>query len=336
MNRADLHRLTTAIKEVSARIGLVRDAVTSAGKTTEQAIAKNTEATKASQEPKPSREPERVRAEIHLSPEETKRYQAERHESNRLQMRTFWVNVATLIAVSAYAVVAALQWCTMNATYSEIQKQTAASTKSADVARSAADTAANQLVLTERPWVKIKQRIISPLTFNLGGRASGIPVAMIKIEDTIENVGATVAVNVLSWEDVIPVDLDHSIRTARARQREYCDAQRHPNPQGLSGYTLFPHDPSIGQSTVGPQMPNVAAATIRNESGLNGKVAFVLVGCVWYRSSFEPATNPTHQTRFMYWLGKPLDSGGFQPFVIPSGVASELRLIYMPDGFTAD
>src|ERR1700674_5619813 len=137
--------------------------------------------------------------------------------------------------------------------------------KAAEAAKSASETAHDTLIATERPWVKIKQRIISPLTFNVGGRASGIPIAMMTVEDTIENVGQTVAVNVLSWEDVIPVDLDHSIRTARARQKEYCDANRHPDPRGLSGYTLFPHDPSIGKSIVGPQMPKVEAATIRNK-----------------------------------------------------------------------
>jgi len=206
----------------------------------------------------------------------------------------------------------------------------------AEAARNAAKTAADQLVLGERPWVKIKHRIVTPLTFDIGGRTSGIPVALMTIEDTIENVGQTVAINVLSWEDVIPVDRDHSIRTARARQKEYCDANRHPDPRGLSGSTLFPHDPSIQQSIVGPQMPKVAEATIRNEPGLNGKVAFVLVGCVFYRSSFEPRSMSTHQTRFIYWLGVPYSEGGFQPYVIPSGVAGELRLITMPDGFTAD
>jgi hypothetical protein len=193
-----------------------------------------------------------------------------------------------------------------------------------------------QTVLTERPWVKIKQRIINPLTFNVGGRASGIPIAMMTVEDTIENIGPTVAVDVLSWEGVIPVDLNHSISTARARQKEYCDANRHPDPKGLSGYTLFPHDPSVEQSTVGPQMPSVKAATIRDESGLNGKAAFVLVGCVFYRASFEDKSAPTHQTRFVYWLGVPQEGGGFQPYVVPTGVATELRLIAMPDGFTAD
>ncbi len=195
--------------------------------------------------------------------------------------------------------------------------------------------AEQQLELSERPWIKVKNSIVSPLTFDVGGRAGGVPVATMTIDDTMENVGQTVAVDVLSWEDVIPVDTDHSTRTARARQKQWCDANRHPNPKGLSGYTLFPHAPSIQQSTVGPPMTKVAEATIRSETGLNGKVAFVLVGCVCYRWSFEPKSRPTHQTRFIYWLGVP-QTAGFQPYVVPQGTATELRLIAAPDGFTAD
>ncbi len=55
----------------------------------------------------------------------------------------------------------------------------------AQAARGLAKTASSQLVLTERPWIRIKQRILNPLAFNVGGRASGIPVAMMTVEDTI-------------------------------------------------------------------------------------------------------------------------------------------------------
>lgn len=155
------------------------------------------------------------------------------------------------------------------------------------------------------------------------------------VEDTIENIGPTVATNVLSWEDVIPLDKDQSARTAIARQKQYCDANRHPDPRGLPGYTLFPHDPTIRQSIIGPPMPKVAEATIPSGSGLGGKAAFVMVGCAFYKASFEPENAPTHQTRFIYHLGTPNDIG-FQPYVVPLGVANTLRLIEIGDGFSAD
>ena len=75
------------------------------------------------------------------------------------------------------------------------------------------EIARKQIEVSERPWVKVSHRIISPLTFDVGGRVAG-NVAMTTIEDTFENVGQTVALNVLSWEDVMPRDSDFSNATA--------------------------------------------------------------------------------------------------------------------------
>ena len=69
---------------------------------------------------------------------------------------------------------------------------------------------------------------------------------------------------------------------------------------------------------------------------LRGKVAFVLVGCVCYRSPVDPKTAPLHETKFIYRLGEPEPSGGMQPFVQPFGTAATLRLFEFPEGFSAD
>lgn len=203
----------------------------------------------------------------------------------------------------------------------------------AQAASSAAGTAADQLVLGERPWVKINHRVLSPLTFNIGGRASGKDVALMTIEDTLENVGQSVAVNVLSWEDVIPLDADFTDKTARARQAQWCGENSHRRQD--IGNTLFPHDPMIQQSTVGPTMEAVLQSAANNPVGLTGKVSFVLVGCVVYRSSFEPQTRPAHETLFVYRLGIP-QGAGIQPYVFPTGVASSLQLVAFPLGFNAN
>lgn len=204
----------------------------------------------------------------------------------------------------------------------------------AQAASSAAKTASDQLVLGERPWVKIKHRIISPLTFDVGGRVSG-NVAMITVEDSIENVGQSVALNVLSWEDVIPLDPDFTDKTARARQQQWCEDSRHRRPGMVTGYTLFPHDPMVQQSKMGPTMDTVTRSAASNRADLKGKVAFILVGCVVYRSSFEPQNSSAHETSFVYYLGVPQDVG-FNPYIVPNGIADTLRLILMPIGFYAD
>lgn len=81
-------------------------------------------------------------------------------------------------------------------------------------------------------------------------------------------------------------------------------------------------------------MEKVKNSIIRG-SGLDGKVGFVFVGCVAYGSPFDPPSSPKHQTRFFYYLGIP-GNGGFNPYILPSGVATHLRLIEVPTGLTAD
>jgi hypothetical protein len=240
------------------------------------------------------------------------------------------IMVATVVIAIAGALTfgaAVFQWLEMRIAEKQTDKLIKLSKTNADIARDA-------LTLNERPWVKIKHRIVQPLTFGVE-RWKG-PIASLVVEDTLENVGPTVALNVFSWEDVLPTDSNGGYQSALARRSQWCDANRHPESRSLSGFMLFPHDPFAQQSSVGPFMKIVNDAANANPDGLHGKVGFVLVGCVVYRSSFEPTTNPTHQTRFIYFLAEPMANGTVQPYVIPTGVAERLQLIQFPDGFSAD
>jgi ElaB/YqjD/DUF883 family membrane-anchored ribosome-binding protein len=212
---------------------------------------------------------------------------------------------------------------------------------SANAATSAANTAGNALTVGNRPWVKITHRIVQPLTFGFRG-ASG-PAATMRVEDTIENVGQTIALNVLAWEDVIPEDYEFppgqsfalpTDRAAVIRQHEWCDANRNSDQSRTVGNILFPHSPMVQVSTMGPSMSTVNNSL--SHSPVKGKVSFVMVGCVCYRSSFENPRLPNHQTRFIYRLGIPQSFGGWYPFVAPEGTASELQLIADFDTFAAD
>ena len=263
--------------------------------------------------------------------------------------RYVWLTIGTwlaFIAAATYAGIAAFQLHQMGKankvasdsfvqTMGEMKAQTIAQQVAANAAKSAADTATKAMEIGNRPWIKIKHRIISPLTFDVAGRI-GSPIALMTVEDTIENVGQSVALNVFSWEDVLPIDLDHSTKTARARQEKWCGANRHRSPKGLSGYMLFPREPWVQYSEVGPSMATLPPYIVHgNDSRLNGKLGFVLVGCVCYRSPLDQSISPAHETRFMYYLGIPQEQGFF-PFILPKGIATQLRLIEMPDGFSAD
>jgi hypothetical protein len=226
-------------------------------------------------------------------------------------------------------------------------KMYGANRKAAEAAQSAADTAHASLILANRPWIKIKHRIISPLTFDFVGAAG--PAATMTVEDTIENVGNGIALNVVSWEDVIPVDPDLSTATARKRQEQWCDANKaydSKSPTELNGNVLFPRDPFVQISHTGPLMSTVKQAVANNMSNMGnlfkgkgpnpliGKVGFVMVGCVVYRSSLDRDGTRPDVTGFMYYLAESKD-GLMYPWVTPTGTADKLQLFALPTGFFA-
>lgn len=220
-------------------------------------------------------------------------------------------------------------------TLSQMKGQTKAQTDAATVAQ-------RELDLTNRPWIKITHRIVQPLTFNVDRNLG--PTAVMTLEDKIENVGPGVALNVLHWEDIIPVYTDRgqmvigpkAYAPAHARQDQWCNANRKPQGPNV-GNIIFPHsDPLMAYSMVGVTMKQVEAATIKDSSTINGKVAFVLVGCVTYRSPVQPKGSPNHETKFFYELGVPMDDGAWMPYIYPRGAAPQLQIIGFPFGYSAD
>lgn len=95
--------------------------------------------------------------------------------------------------------------------------------RATQAAEGANKIAHDALVLSQRPWIKIKHRIVKPLNFEFVGAAG--PAANMTIENTAENVGNSVALDVILWEDVIPLDVDLSTTSARRRRSEWCNAQ---------------------------------------------------------------------------------------------------------------
>jgi hypothetical protein len=252
-------------------------------------------------------------------------YQRQRKERDWYDCVTLIIAVFGLFGVWYYA-----YWAKVQAIANGNAANAAAS--AARAATSQAATAQQQLELSERPWIKIKHRIVGPLTFGVPGWKE--PVANAVIEDTVENVGQSVALDVLQWEDIIPLDYESSDKIALARQNQWCDANRHP-AGSLPGYILFPHDAFVQNEIVGPTMETVLKAAKASPKGLTGKVSFVMVGCVSYRIPFESPNAPRHETKFMYTLGHPAVDG-VQPWIEPHGTHPELRLITFPKGFSAD
>jgi hypothetical protein len=208
---------------------------------------------------------------------------------------------------------------------------------SATAATSSAKTARDALVIGNRPWIKVVPRIVQPLTFDQLRNAG--PMAIMTLVNHIENVGQSVALNLTTYEEIFPVGLD--LGPALARRQERCDAYRHSH-QADAGSVRFPHDPLDEGQIVGATMVDIKKVIDEDQKNptakgtFGSKVSFVLIGCVNYRSSFEPEDAPRHQTAFFYWLGVPTGDGTWFSAVAPSGVAAQLQLIETPLYFSAD
>ena len=248
------------------------------------------------------------------------------------QEKDWWDEIKPFIEIAGIILLAVYTGYTI--------KMYCANKKSANAATDAAKTARDALVQSQRPWIKIKHRIVKPFDFTFVGAAG--PAATMTVEDTIENVGSGVALDVVSWEDVIPLDPNVSTDKARRRQDQWCGANKTydpHNPTQLNGYILFPRDPFVQDSHIGPLMKDVDQAVRDNilsgnpmfgeqPGNLRGKVAFAMVGCVVYRSSLDPEGTRPHVTGFLYHLGEVVGDGvGIQPFIFPKGIANTLQLL---------
>jgi len=164
-------------------------------------------------------------------------------------------------------------------------------------------------------------------------------MAIMTINNRVENVGQSVALNLTVYEEIVPIEFD--VRPALAKRKERCDAYRNSS-QAEAGSVLFPHDPLQEDQVVGASMADIRKTIEKGQKNpaiasiVGNEVGFVLIGCANYRSSFEPIDAPRHQTTIFYWLGVPGADGGWRSGVEPVGVASKLQLIGTPLYFSAD
>lgn len=156
--------------------------------------------------------------------------------------------------------------------------------------------------------------------------------------EVLENIGQSVAVEVVSWTDIIPEDPRWGFQEALARRDQHCDAFRHPKPRLLSGSSvLFPKQeyPPAGKLLV------IQAETVKKAVSLappktRGRVGILVIGCISYRASFEAPDTRRHQTQFMYALGRSDRGRGMPMLIEPSGTMSDLGLILIPEASSAD
>jgi len=154
------------------------------------------------------------------------------------------------------------------------------------------NTMRQQLELSQRPWVEPTHEVISPLVFN-NNRWTLV------LSETLENHGQSVALNVGGWNEMFPFDFKHGFGRANKRQKEWCDANRHPSPKSIAGYVLFPKKTITYKTTVGIGEKDIFAAFGTEQPEALG---MIIVGCVIYKSSYDSNDMPTRQTRYKYSL----------------------------------
>jgi hypothetical protein len=211
-------------------------------------------------------------------------------------------------------------------------EQSKAARDFADAAKSSARTADQTLSLTHRPWVWAKHEVDGSLLFSeqIG--------AVLSFNETLENVGQSVAVDIVSWADLIPSipanNADYN--DALAVRRQHCDALRRPQPPG-GGEVLFPKQayPPAWRVAAARNELTKKVLSLSSQTYSPGQIAFTLVGCVSYRASFEAVDARRHQTRFLYTLAHPRGGGGWV-LLKPAGSISGLVLALVPEANTAD
>lgn len=176
-------------------------------------------------------------------------------------------------------------------------QQAGAAIKAAEAAKSAADTSARQLELTERPWIYIVSNSMEH--FGFIPNASGGWRVNIQPKLTIKNIGNIPAVNVqlipdfflVRWEQDTASNTPPGVE-AQQRQRLLC-----AHPETSAGAISEP-------ATIIPGATkdyNFARTLEPAQEGeiLRGMITPMLMGCVTYQFS---SSNTTHQTGFIYFV----------------------------------
>lgn len=214
-------------------------------------------------------------------------YKTERRENQSAHKRQlFWTIIG---AVILFAYTTAAFW------------QGWSNKKAADAAKSAATTAEDTLVVSNRPWIALQVSADGPLIFDSYGAAS------ISLRFRLSNVGHSVAKYVGIWPQLRFGGVDLS------EEDKFCGSVYGLNDVSDYGYLLFP-----GQAVEVTQPAAAAPKQVEEAiqgTLIKGKLIPYIFVCVDYRSALE---NSHHQTRLVRVLlsQNPIthsSTGAFEP-----------------------
>lgn len=199
--------------------------------------------------------------------------------------------------------------------------------RSANAAKSAADTARETLDVSSRPWVSADITQGGPLTFRTSG-------AVIPINFELKNVGRTPAINPRYHASILSLpERTWMMVELRQAERNECDS--------FSKY-FFEGSPSeippIFPDQMSRRLSYPASMTAKNVmEAINQKtrpgpfrhpgfVSLYLIACVVYQSSYA---KEFRHTAYGFQLGTPMNGGLWMGDLKPEGAYPNVRLIYL-------
>lgn len=202
-------------------------------------------------------------------------------------------------------------------------------------------------MLTHRPWVMVTHRMVEPskpmVPLSFTKDDMGDVQAWLLLDEVLENIGHSVALDVVSWSEVIP-GVEPGFQSLLVRRNRHCDDLRHPHTKTSPGAVLFPQHEYLPErkllvtksGAIRRAIALMDAQLSEEQNFLRGSINFAVVGCISYRAPFEAVDVRRHQTRFMYLVGYPKGGRGtvgLKPFV---PVPEDVGLVLIPEQTTAD
>jgi hypothetical protein len=176
-----------------------------------------------------------------------------------------------------------------------LNKSVKAANRQAQSAATQANTAQQEFVMSERPWVSINLGDFGDLRFSSDGSPS------ITVRWTLKNTGHSPAgYTHIEWK-IVPIRFDEVFSAPSPAQKKLCLPLRTHAKPDFDAFTLFPDSSTERQQSV-----SISAEDVRNqENGATNRdynrATFFVLGCVDYRFEFETGH---HQTGFVYELSK--------------------------------
>ena len=205
-----------------------------------------------------------------VAPSDEERSRQEKNDSRKKWK--FRVEIIGLIVLTVYAGFTIAIW--------HVSK------KSADAAKSAADTAAKQLEMAERPWVSVEMKIVTPFVFDSIGAGVGL-------QATLKNTGHSPAARVWAEAEMLPT-MPADVLAERDR---YCnETKAHSAANARIGDTIFPEE-----HTSQPWAMYIKRADAKRVYDQTGFISPVIIACVVYRSTFNDSVFMTSKIRTVFW-----------------------------------